>query len=151
ADDFMKRMSAWTEPSLTDWTIAFVPFRLKAGSISKQEYDRARSEWIEKLRSLWKAAGRRRDTERDWMIWSNAYAGPVATEADAKEALATVPSVMPPVMNTGRWTTVDLNAGKTFVLGGEAERALVPLRRVSSSCGMLADPTMAGLAQLYLG
>ena len=151
ADDFTRRMSAWTEPPLSDWTIAFLPFRLWAGSISREAFERGRAEWAERFRAKWTAAGRRPDTDLDWLTWSNGYGAPAETESEAREAIATMPRELSPVMATGRWMAVDLNRGKTYVLAGEHDKALEPLRRAARSCSALVDPMSFVLARFYLG
>ncbi len=151
ADDLMRKMGAWTEPSLSDWSIAFLPFRYRAGLLSKQDYDKGRVAWAERFRSKWKASGQRADTELEWMIWSQQYGVAIENEADAAEALLAMPKVEPPVMATGRWTLVDLGAGKARVLSGDGAGARPPLARVAGSCGALFDPISAMEGQLYLG
>jgi serine/threonine-protein kinase len=151
AAEFLRRMVTLTEPSLSDWTIAFLPFRWRAGSISADEFEKGRSAWAEAFRSKWKKAGRRLDLELDWMLWSNAHGSVVETEAEAREALEKMPRELSPVLLTGRWQPVDLNIGKVLVLAGEVDRARPHLERAARSCSAVADPMAFMVARLYYG
>lgn len=151
ADDFLRKMGAWAEPSLTDWTIAFLRFQRRAGSLTKDEYDRGRVAWAGRFREKWRVSGQRADIELDWMIWSQQYGVAVQTEAEAREAVAAMPKQEPPVMATGRWAQVDLGVGKARALSGDGAGALPPLRRVAGSCGALLDPISAMEGRYYLG
>lgn len=151
AADFLRRMGAWTEPSLTDWTIAFLPYRWRAGSISTADFERGAAAWEASFRKKWVGAGRQLDSDLDWMIWSNRYGSFVETEAEARDAIAKMPAVIAPVMAAGRWLPVDLNVGRALALAGEVERSRPHLERVARSCSALADPMVFMQGQLYYG
>jgi serine/threonine-protein kinase len=151
AADFLRRMPAWTEPSLTDWTIVFLPYRWRAGSISTADFERGAAAWEGSFRSKWRGAGRRPDADLDWMVWSSRYGSAVETEAEARDAIAKMPREIAPVMVTGRWLPVDLNVGRALVLAGEIERSRPHLERVARSCGAIADPMVFMHGQLYYG
>jgi tetratricopeptide (TPR) repeat protein len=86
-----KRMSAYTEPALTDWEIALLPFAYRAGRLTREALDVRRAAWAARFRAKWKAAGRRLDLELDWMIWASAHGAFVESEAEAREALGAMP------------------------------------------------------------
>jgi serine/threonine-protein kinase len=151
AAEFQHRMGAWTEPSLDDWNIALLPHLARGGAIKPPELDKARSEWVERFRSKWTKAGRKVDTELEWMIWANARGAFVETPADAKDAIAALPKEVPALMATGRWPHVDVNVGKAQVLAGDPKSAIEPLRRAAGSCSALSDPGPWMAAHLYLG
>jgi len=84
ATDFVKRMGAWTEPVEGDWRMSFLSIRRQAGGVSRADYDRGRSEWLDTFRSKWKAAGRVFTPESDWMAWAAAYGEAADTPEEAR-------------------------------------------------------------------
>ncbi|WP_437531136.1 protein kinase [Sorangium sp. So ce726] len=152
ADDFLRRMSAWSEPATTaDWTIAFLPYSLRAASMTQEAYDAARSAWVERVQSKWRAAAQEIKPEHRWLLWTEAYAAGVETAADAAEAFKTMPLDQPLPSESGRWLLLDLRIGKVYALAGKGQEAIGPLTRVARSCAALADPFSITEARLYLG
>ncbi|WP_437279178.1 protein kinase [Sorangium sp. So ce375] len=152
ADDFLRRMSAWSEPASTaDWTIAFLPYSLRAASITQEAYDAARSAWMDRVQSKWRAAAQEIKPEHRWLLWTEAYAAGVETAADAAAALKTMPLDQPLPSESGRWLLLDLRIGKVYALAGKGQEAIGPLTRVARSCAALADPFSTTEARLYLG
>ncbi|WP_437798374.1 protein kinase domain-containing protein [Sorangium sp. So ce693] len=152
ADDFLRRMSAWSEPATTaDWTIAFLPYSLRAASMTQEAYDAARSAWVERVQSKWRAAAQEIKPEHRWLLWTEAYAAGVETAADAAAAFETMPLDQPLPSESGRWLLLDLRIGKVYALAGKGQEAIGPLTRVARSCAALADPFSTTEARLYLG
>jgi serine/threonine-protein kinase len=152
ADDFLRRMSAWSEPATTaDWTIAFLPYSLRAASMTQEAYDAARSAWVERVQAKWRAAAQEIKPEHRWLLWTEAYAAGVETAGDAAAAFKTMPLDQPLPSESGRWLLLDLHIGKVYALVGKGQEAIGPLTRVARSCAALADPFSTTEARLYLG
>jgi serine/threonine-protein kinase len=151
ADAFLKRMNAWTEPTVGTSTMLFLAYRLRAGAVSRDEYERTRSETMEKFRERWTSSGRRLDDELAWLSWSMAYGTEVATPEDARAAVEVMPKARSRAVDSGRFATVDLAMGRTYALAGLSDQALAPLRRAASPCLVLTDPVEKTEAQFYLG
>ncbi|MCC6523693.1 MAG: hypothetical protein IT373_13640, partial [Polyangiaceae bacterium] len=151
AEDFQRHMGAWTDPPEGDWTLTALGYQLRAGKVTRAGFAEARAAWLERVRAKWRAAGKRLDVDADWSLWSGAYGWLVDGEADAREALAALPRATSAAVSTGRWTSVDLFAGKSYALAGDFAAALPHLRRAARSCATLAEPLTATRAQLWLG
>jgi len=80
ADAFLRRMSSWSEQSTGNPTMLFLSYRLRAGSVTREEYDKARAEVIEKFRARWSGSGRKLDEDAAWVMWSmiSISTGPLA-------------------------------------------------------------------------
>jgi serine/threonine protein kinase/tetratricopeptide (TPR) repeat protein len=151
ADSFLKRMNAWTEPTGGSSAMLFLSYRLRAGAISRDEYERIRGEAMEKFRARWTSAGRKLDDDFAWLAWSMAYGTGVTTAEEAHAAADAMPKVRSKAVDSGRWASVDLAAGRTYALAGLFDQALAALGRAGSPCLVLTDPVERTGAQLYLG
>jgi tetratricopeptide (TPR) repeat protein len=151
ADAFLRKMNAWTEQATGDPTLLFLSYRLRAGAISREEYERARTEAIEKFRNKWTGAGRKIDDDFAWLSWSMAYGTEVVTADEARAAVDAMPKTASKAVESGRWPAIDLAAGKTYALVGQHEHALTPLKRIGSPCLSLVDPVNRIGADFYLG
>jgi serine/threonine-protein kinase len=151
ADAFLRRMNAWTEPAGGSATMLFLSYRLRAGAVPREEVERSRAEALDHFRAKWQSAGRKLDEDFAWISWSTVYGTGVATEDEAKAAREAMPKQRSRAVDSGRWPAIDLAAGRTLALAGAFAEALAPLRRVTSSCLVLADPVARTWAELYLG
>jgi serine/threonine-protein kinase len=151
ADAFLRRMNAWTEPAAGSSTMLFLSYKLRAGTVSKGEYEKSRAEEIERFRARWQSSGRKLDDDFAWAAWWMAYGAGVGTEDEAKVALLAMPKQRSKAVDSGRWPAIDLAMGRTYALAGAFAEAVAPLRRAGSPCLSLADPVAKTWAQLYLG
>ena len=151
AEEFLRRMSAWTEPSGGDLTMNLLPFALRGKRIDAAELGKQRDQWLVRVREKWRAAGRDTGNDFEWISWSNAYGNAIDDEADAKLAVAKMPAVMPAALATGRWLVMDYNVGRAFQLSGRTSDALPPLARAAQSCSRLSEPTLPARAALAYG
>ena len=151
ADAFLRRMNAWTEPTTGSSTLLFLSYRLRAGAISRTDYELRRAEAIEAFRARWQSAGRKLDEDFAWVLWSMAYGAEVATADDARAAAAAMPRQRSRAMESGRWQSLDLSVGRAYALSGSFAEAIAPLRRAASPCLALVDPVPRTWASFYLG
>jgi serine/threonine-protein kinase len=151
ADSFLRKMNAWTEQATGDPTLLFLSYRLRAGAITRDEYDKARTDALERFRNKWTGAGRKLDDDFAWLSWSMAYGTEVVTADEARAAVDAMPKTASKAAESGRWPAIDLAAGKTYALVGQYEHALTPLKRIGSPCLALVDPVNRIGADFYLG
>jgi eukaryotic-like serine/threonine-protein kinase len=149
AHEFLVKMKAWTEPAGGGASIGLLPFALRAGAISKEDLERERKDWQEKLRANW-ASTRGTGPALDWNLWIGAYACMADTPEEATEALGHMPTSPPPPAG-GRTLDFDACFGKTLLLAKQYDRAIDPLRRVAHSCGALSVPFHYMQSQINLG
>jgi tetratricopeptide (TPR) repeat protein len=151
ATEFLARMKALPDAIGGDMSIHFLGVAARTGALTQPELAERRSAWLDRYRAKWVAAGRKTDLEFEWIAWSTAYGGEVRDAAQAEEAKRAMPREHTRVVDTGRWTAMDLNVGRVLVLTGDPAGAIEPLRRAATSCQVLDEPMRAFVAQLYLG
>jgi serine/threonine-protein kinase len=151
AGAFLRKMNAWTDPPNGSLTVLFLSYQLRAGAIPRPEYERQRAQAIEAFRAKWQSAGRKLDDDFAWLSWSMAYGVAVATEEEARAAVAAMPPQRSKAVDAGRWVSVDMSAGRAYALAGAFAAAVPPLRRIADGCLVLADPMSRTQAAFYLG
>jgi hypothetical protein len=75
----------------------------------------------------------------------------MATEEEAKAAIASMPAERTQAIEQGRFLEIDLAMGQAYVLAKQFERAQKHLERVAHSCVTLNHPFVTTIAALYLG
>jgi serine/threonine-protein kinase len=150
ADEFLRHMGAWTEPSDGDWTLAFQRVRLLAGDLSRADFERSRTAWESKVKASWKKAGRTASAELGWTTWLTAWGAVAEETSDAADALKAAPSDTTP-LDGGRYATIDYHYGKVLFLAGRAHDAIPFLERSTRTCALLTDPLTDTLAHYRLG
>jgi predicted Zn-dependent protease len=150
AGSFLAHREPWaSELSPDDFGIAddVMPLALaaalRAGRISREDFDARRAAWVRG----WEAkvgAGFRGH------VWLHGYAAAVDTPDDAREALAALPGYepLPPYR---RQTLVDPAVGLTFLLGGRTEEAIAWLTKATRSCFAYYAPVEDTSAHAWLG
>ena len=147
AKDFLRRRGAWTrQPSRVAELIAFdyaLPLLSLLGHADGGRPDpleAERTEWIEGWKNVPDAAP---------YVWFGGYAEEVASEADARAALAALPRFLPfpPLWHFA----TEFAIGKTYLLAGQVDEAIAYLRRAAASCDALDFPFEHVRALLYLG
>jgi serine/threonine-protein kinase len=151
AKEFLSVLPALPDAVGGDLSIHFLGVAARTRAIPRAEFEEKRAAWLDRYRKKWLAAGRKTDLEFEWIAWSTAYGAGVRSVDDAREARDAMPRSSLETVKSGRWPGMDLNVGRTLVLNGEPEAALVPLRRVATSCHRLDEPTRSVVAQLFLG
>jgi serine/threonine-protein kinase len=151
ASAFLQRMDAWTEPTGGSLKMLFLSYRLRASAVSRDEYDRTRTEAMEQFRQRWISSGRKPDEDFAWLAWATLYGTEVVSVEEAKAAAEAMPKVRSKAVDGGRFPSVDLAMGETYALAGMFDQALAPLRRAASPCLVLTDPVEKTVAQFYLG
>ncbi len=149
--DFLLRMTAWTPPVEGDASLDALAYRLRAGTVTLAEFERARAAWRVQLAGQWKKAGKKMGATFDWFVWASAYGGLLETAEQAKAALAAMPARQTPALRAGANPWMDLRIGKCQALAGKSRQAIVPLRRLARSCDVLAHPMLVVQAHYFLG
>jgi len=132
ADYYLKHRAAWT-PSLDHLTyepIAWNALRL-AGKLDQPELTRRRTEWIAAAAVAFKAGGLQK--EHPFYAWIVGWAFTAKTPVEAKAAVAAMPTPVPPIWDLD-WSMV---FGRTLLLAGRTDEAIVVLRRLTRTCRAL--------------
>lgn len=126
-----------------DPTMAFHEILYAAGSIDRQEFEKRRETWM----TTWRSRGATR-SDRD--LWTRAYAGPARTPEGAKEALAILEPLGPPLRFFVDHLLI-VDTARVYLLAGRNKDAATLLTEASSSCLGPFEPLRFVQAHALLG
>ncbi|MEO6576658.1 MAG: hypothetical protein ABIP89_22620, partial [Polyangiaceae bacterium] len=147
---FLKKREAWVAyPMAEDWAISADPTptlleaELRAGILTQPAFETARSAWV----TSWKAKA---SPFYARFLWVHGYAATAQTAAEGKVALAQL-SELGPIPPFRPLTQSDAYIGRTFLLGGETEKAVTYLTVATHACRALEFPIDTTRAYYALG
>jgi eukaryotic-like serine/threonine-protein kinase len=150
ADAFLSRRAAWEpDPRADDFALAadatpaLLAIDMRAGKLTREAFAQLRGEWAR----AWET--RVAPPFRNY-IWLHGYAGSTTSPEDAREALAALERYLP-LPPYRIQTLVDASVGLTYLLAGDAGRAVAWLEPATRSCRALSFPVEHVRAHLWLG
>jgi serine/threonine-protein kinase len=150
ADDFIHRQDAWVgDPRAEnfaigrDATVDMLAVLLRAGKLTRAEFEAKRTAWAQTWRSMMKP-------RFVPFIWIHGYAGTARTVDDATAALAAMPAYEP-IKQYHPHTFADGDIGRVYLLGGKLDDGLAYLRTAGASCLATEFPIQHTRAELALG
>lgn len=146
AEDFLGKAALSKHPLYGSWVFSFNRYLLRAGRISRDDYETRRGEFIERQREKFP---KRKD--RIWSQWNPGYAEAAETVAEGKEAQQLLQEHLPLLPLAARGLHSHYLLGKVHVLAGKHQAALEHLRRATATCQLLEYPIKHTRSQYYLG
>ncbi len=133
AQEYLRRMPAWDHARVPPGRVPALAALVRAGRESPARADALRAAWL----AEWKPDRGRFAND----LWFDLYASSARTPAEAREALAALPSFTP-LRPLGARPWLQGDEGTVHALAGDAERAIPELRAAVTSCfgprGLLA-------------
>jgi serine/threonine-protein kinase len=131
AETFLKRSDLWVESARIDQdpTPLMLVAMQRAHKIARSELEARRDAWVKD----WTARVRR-PTE----LWWFAYADLADSRETAAAALAALPAYEP--LSARRTSRIELAEGRSYLLAGKTDEAIVRFRRGAASCSLLREP-----------
>jgi serine/threonine-protein kinase len=154
AEDFREKMEAFAKAPLDmDPDIDFIEplYRADPKKYDRAWFDKERRAWIDKELAGLRGMETATQAARSPWLWVKAWASPVETEDEAKEALAMAASfgeVSPPDQSP---TRLNYTIGRVLALAGKNDEAIVRLEHMTKACTSLAEPQAWTRAHYYLG
>src|SRR5262249_5525921 len=134
ADAFLRERTAWTPYEYTDMSIWGIVYAYLGGAISRDAFQTARADWVERAKAVTTAGGQSGPpTARSWWL---GFALPIQSSddtANATDALAALEKYGPLPDPMTRRPDIDEQVGLMYLGAGEAEKALPYLARASRS------------------
>jgi tetratricopeptide (TPR) repeat protein len=143
---FVSRSDAWSKSTQgdagIDASVALARLSTRDGGLSKAEFVARRSAWLE---------DERRNVAHSGLAWTYAFAAPAETKEQADEALAALPGYEPLSSFSYYVGIPDAEIGRTYLLAGKADTAIVHLTRAVATCTAFRHPFAHTQAALHLG
>jgi serine/threonine-protein kinase len=130
ASDHLKRRPAWTLAPEADYSMYFVGQLYVLGGLPRDELLAKRATW------LVGASGDAASPD----AWLNAYAIPLATAEDGRDAVAALESRGVTFAPTILWPDVEGPVGRAYRLAARSREALPHLQRAARACSLLSSP-----------
>jgi serine/threonine-protein kinase len=147
AEDFLKRLPAWTADAPGDSRPVVLAVLHRAGRISEAEFQAKRDRWVEEERA-------KSQPPRASAAWFDYYAKPARTAAEAREALDALPRFSPFRLedsDLGFETARNQIMGNVYLLAGRPQEAIPYFRRALATCEILDVEYDSMLASEHLG
>ncbi|WP_394834909.1 protein kinase [Pendulispora rubella] len=145
ASAYQAKREAWLTSSEAQGEILAFRMRYMAGGLSRDDFEQGRRLWLTRVPPYMQFL---RDKHFMWII-SHALA--VRTREDADDALRALPEYLPISPPFARDAQVDQAIGRTYLISGDAEKAIPYLRRGAASCNLFEFPFENTWAHLQLG
>jgi eukaryotic-like serine/threonine-protein kinase len=148
ASRFLARMEAYqAAPFDAEASIDFWEFLLRAGKISRADFQARRTQWLDAEKNRQARLGK--GTSGQDTVWAKAFAVFVESKEEAEEALAMLPKYGPLTEPALAAPWYNFSVGKAFFWAGRIDEALLRLQRVANSCIALATPQLHTRANLF--
>jgi len=149
SERFLTERAAWTKPLYhspwSDFTTTFISAKRMGGMLDDPARDAARDAWED----AW--SSRKSETDRT-AIWLSGRGLLARTEAEARSALAVMPTVHPANYYSVNFAwTVDEMMGRVYFFANDSAKALPYLERASRACMALDAPIRHVTATYRLG
>ncbi|WP_394845489.1 protein kinase [Pendulispora brunnea] len=145
ASAYLSKREAWLASVQSQGDILGLRTQYMAGGLPREDFEQGRRLWL---------SGGSQNIELIFgrnFVWVVSYALAVSSREDAEDALRALPDYLPISAPFVRDVQSDQALGRTYLIAGDAEKAISYLRRGASSCNLFAFPFEHTWAHLQLG